>query len=381
VKNQARYTWEHSDWPKWHCDLQAVSAMAHAVELRLARLQGRMESLGFNLQQSARLEVAIAESVGTSEIEGETLNAAAVRSSAARRLGMDLGEDSIQDRNVDAVVDMVLDASANYAQPLTKERILGWHAGLFPTGFSGITKITVGDWRKDERGEMRIVSGELGRERVHYVAPPAARVETEMRRFLNWVNEVGDLNPILKAGRAHLWFEVIHPLDDGNGRIGRAVCDYLLARALQCGFRFFSLSGQMLKERRDYYSKLESASRGDLNDQIWLEWFLGCLTRAIDSADQLLGHVLAKARFWYKWAGTPMNKRQIKMLNLLIDGFEGKLTNSKWAKITKCSSDSALRDIKALVQLGVLKQEPAGGRSTSYAVDLELFPTKENEPK
>lgn len=270
---------------------------------------------------------------------------------------------------MDGVVEMVFDATANYRQPLTKERIMGWHAGLFPTGYSGITQISVGEWRNDLRGEMRIVSGELGRELVHYEAPPAVRIEAEMARFLNWVNNDSNIDPIIKVGRAHLWFEVIHPFDDGNGRIGRAISDYLLARAEKSGMRFFSLSGQMLKERKNYYAKLETASRGDLNDHLWLEWFAGCLARAIDSADLLLVEVLAKARFWNKWAGTPMNERQIKMMNLLFDGFVGKLTNAKWAKITKCSSDTALRDIKDLLQRGVLKQENAGGRSTSYAID------------
>lgn len=364
-----RDVWEHSDWPNWHSNLEAISSLTHAVEIKLARLQGRMEAMGFDAQQNARLKAAVEESLGTSEIEGEFLNVDAVRSSAARRLGVEIGADLLQDRSVDGVVEMVFDATANYRQPLTKERIMGWHAGLFPTGYSGITQISVGEWRNDLRGEMRIVSGELGRELVHYEAPPAVRIEAEMAHFLNWVNNDSNIDPIIKVGRAHLWFEVIHPFDDGNGRIGRAISDYLLARAEKSGMRFFSLSGQMLKERKNYYAKLETASRGDLNDHLWLEWFAGCLARAIDSADLLLGEVLAKARFWNKWAGTPMNERQIKMMNLLFDGFVGKLTNAKWAKITKCSSDTALRDIKDLLQRGVLKQENAGGRSTSYAID------------
>jgi hypothetical protein len=339
------------------------------VRVKRAELFGRLSELGFESQNRARLEVAVEESLKTSEIEGEILNPSAVRSLLAKKMGLDAGASDVSDRKSDGVVEMLWDAACRHNEPLTCERLFGWHAALFPLGYSGVSKIKVGAWRDDLGGSMRIVSGEIDRERVHYEAPPADRIEKEMKIFLDWVNASSDLDPILKAGRAHLWFESIHPFEDGNGRIGRAITEMLLARAEQSGLRFYSLSAQIQKQRKEYYSKLEASSRGDLNDCIWLQWFLGCLGNAIDSADELMRSVLVKARFWIRWAGVSLNERQIAMLNILHDGFQGNLTNAKWGKLMKCSSDTALRDINDLMAKGILVRQEAGGRSTFYVLN------------
>lgn len=338
--------------------------------MEVGRLQGRMEMIGLEARGRARLEALVAEAMQTSAIEGEVLNPAAVRSSAARRLGLDTAGFSPVDRVADGVVEMVWDAMRNTGEPLTEERLLGWHAALFPTGYSGTSKIKVADWRDDVTGPMRVVSGEIGRERVHYEAPPADRIPIEMRIFLEWINSNRhDLDPFVKAGRAHLWFEVLHPFEDGNGRIGRAIVEWLLAKAVsESGAGYFSISRQMERERRDYYRQLEMSSRGDLNDELWLGWFLGCIKRAIRNADEILDGVLTKARFWSEWAGVAMNERQSAMLNKLLDGFDGKLTSSKWAKIMKCSTDTALRDLSDLVAKGILTRADAVGRGVHYVL-------------
>ena len=336
----------------------------------LGKLQGRMEMLGLEARGRARLEAVVAEALQTCAIEGEALDVRSVRSSAARRLGLEDGEFSSLDRVADGVVEMVLDAMEKAHEPLTEERICGWHAAIFPTGYSGTSKIRVASWRDDTNGPMQVVSGELGRERLHYEAPPADRIPQEMRLFLEWINaEQEGLDFLVKAGRAHLWFEVIHPFEDGNGRIGRAIVEWVVARGLRGAcLAFFSMSRQMELERTEYYLKLESASRGDLNDELWLGWFLGCLKRAIENSDQILKAVLDKARFWSKWQGAALNIRQSAMLNKLFDGFEGKLTSSKWSKIMKCSSDTALRDLGDLVAKRILARADAGGRGAHYVL-------------
>lgn len=365
-----RFVWEYPQWPKWWYDLARLNPLLQDLRMQFGKLQGRMEMLGLEARGRARLETVVAEVLKTSAIEGETLNVAAVRSSAARRLGLETAGFSPIDRVADGVVEMVLDAMEKAHEPLTAERICGWHAAIFPTGYSGTSKIRVASWRDDASGPMQVVSGALGWERVHYQAPPAGRIPQEMHLFLEWINaEQEDLDFLVKAGRAHLWFKVIHPFEDGNGRIGRAIVEWVLARGLgRAGSAFFSMSRQLELEQTQYYQKLESASRGDLNDEIWLGWFLGCLKRAIENADQILKAVLDKARFWSRWQGAALNMRQSEMLNKLLDGFEGKLTSSKWSKIMKCSSDTALRDLGDLVSKGILASGDAGGRGAHYVL-------------
>jgi Fic family protein len=325
-----------------------------------------MHDLGLELRDQASLRVLTEDVLRTSEIEGETLNPATVRSSIARRLGVDIGALAPADRQVDGVVDMVLDATRRHHEPLTAERLFGWHAALFPSGYSGLTKLRVGQWRDDAQGPMQVVSGPIHRQKVHYEAPPAHLLEAETEVFLDWFNVDQHDDPVVKAGLAHLWLVTIHPFDDGNGRIARAVGDMALARAEQSAQRYYSLSAQIQRERNDYYDRLEATQKGGLDVTVWLEWFLACLLRAVQGADDTLASVLAKARFWQLWSGTPMNDRQIKLLNKLLDGFDGKLTSSKWAAIAKCSQDTALRDISELLERGVLNKSAASGRSTSY---------------
>lgn len=364
------YIHELADWPnlRWS-DGQLTQPLA-ALRHRQGRLIGRMEALGFPLREEAVLHALTEDVLKSSEIEGEVLDREQVRSSIARRLGMDIGGLVEADRNVEGVVEMMLDATQNYAQPLTAERLFGWHAALFPTGRSGMSRITVGAWRKPESGPMQVVSGPIGRERVHYEASASERLDTEMACFLDWF-ETATPDPVLKAGIAHLWFVTIHPFDDGNGRIARAIADLALARAEGTAQRFYSMSAQIRTERKTYYDMLESTQKGDLDITPWLSWFIGCLDRAFDGAETILASVMRKARFWESVAGQPLNERQRKVINRLLDGFEGKLTNAKWAGITKASSDTALRDINDLVQRGILVKDPAGGRSTSYSLAPE----------
>jgi Fic family protein len=327
-----------------------------------------MEALGFDLRAEATLQTQTEEAVKSSEIEGEVLDRELVRSSIARRLGIDIGAVTPADRHVEGVVEMILDATQHYHQSLTEERLFGWHAALFPTGRSGLRKIAVGSWRTDETGPMQVVSGPIGRGRVHHQAPPADRVAKEMKAFLGWFNDGPMIDPVIKAGVAHLWFVTIHPFDDGNGRIARAIADLALARSDHSAQRFYSMSAQIRKERNAYYDILESTQKAGLDVTPWLEWFLGCLDRAFTGAESILAAVLGKARFWEKFASAPLNDRQRKLVNRLLDGFEGKLTSSKWAALTKTSQDTALRDIDDIVQRGILVKNAAGGRSTSYSL-------------
>jgi Fic family protein len=314
------------------------------------------------------LQTLTEEVIKSSEIEGEVLDKEQVRSSVARRLGMDIGALTPAERNVEGVVEMMLDATQKFETPLTDERLFGWHAALFPTGRSGMTRIQVGAWRGDNSGPMQIVSGPMGREKVHYEAPVAKRLDPEMRAFLAWFNAPQSTDPVLKAAVAHLWFVTIHPFDDGNGRIDRAIADMALARSENSAQRFYSMSAQIRVERKAYYDILEATQKGDLDITDWLEWFLGCLDRAFDGAETILAAVLEKARFWELHGGEQFNDRQRKILNRLLDGFEGKLTSTKWATLGKTSQDTASRDIDDLVKRGILIKDPAGGRSTSYSL-------------
>jgi Fic family protein len=361
-----RYIWQQNDWPQWAYDHERLAPLLARVHLAQGHLMGRMHDLGLDLRDQAALRVLTEDVLKTSEIEGETLSPESVRSSIARRLGVDIGALAPADRHVDGVVDMVLDATQQHATALTTQRLFGWHAALFPTGYSGLNQIRVGRWRDDAQGPMQVVSGPMHRQRVHFQAPAADRLDIEMDGFLSWFNQSSQDDPVIKAGLAHLWFVTIHPFEDGNGRMARAVSDMALARAEQSTQRFYSLSAQMQRERKDYYDLLEATQKGGLEVTAWLMWFLGCLLRAIQGANEALSQTLSKARFWQRWAGLPFNERQIKLLNRLLDGFDGKLTSSKWAAIAKCSQDTALRDINDLLARGALQKTAASGRSTSY---------------
>jgi Fic family protein len=363
------YIHELAGWPQFRWSGKSLAEQLATVRHRQGRLIGRMESLGFKLRAEATLRTLTEEVVKSSEIEGEILNKEQVRSSLARRLGVDIGALTPADRNVEGIVEMILDATAKYDEPLTAERLFGWHAALFPTGFSGIRKITVGNWRTEEAGPMQVVSGPIGHERVHHEAPAAPLLDHEMGAFLDWFNSNSDsADPVLKAGLAHLWFVTIHPFEDGNGRIARAITDQQLARSEKSAQRFYSMSAQIRQERNAYYDILEATQKGDLDITAWLEWFLACLDRAFDGAETILGSVLQKANFWKMHAGESFNERQHTVLNRLLDGFEGKMTSSKWATLTKSSQDTASRDIDDLLARKVLIKDDAGGRSTSYSL-------------
>ncbi|MEA1938930.1 MAG: Fic family protein [Pseudomonadota bacterium] len=359
---------ERPDWPRFDWRHDALEAPLAEVRHRQGRLLGRMESLGFPLQSEAVLVTLTRDVVKSSEIEGEKLDDATVRSSIARRLGIEQAALLPADRHVDGVVEMMLDATRRYADTLTIERLFGWHAALFPTGYSGMHPVRVGNWRDDAKGPMQVVSGYYGREKVHYQAPDAPRLPGEMRMFLDWFNSDKMVDPVLKAGLAHLWFVTLHPFDDGNGRIARTIADMALARAEGTAQRFYSMSAEIRQERKSYYDLLERTQRGGMDVTDWLLWFVACLGRSIGAADTQLANILDKTRFWQGAPQESLNDRQVAMLNRLLDGFTGKLTSSKWAKLSKCSADTALRDINDLIARGLLEKEPAGGRSTSYVL-------------
>jgi Fic family protein len=365
-----RYIWQLPEWPHFTFDAAALAEPLAQVHRAQGQLMGRMAELGLAQRDQATLQVLTQEVIKTSEIEGERLSLDAVRSSIARKLGMDIGALAPSDRHVDGVVDVVLDATRNFDQALTTERLFGWHAALFPTGYSGRMRITVAAWRTDFSGPMQVVSGAVGREKVHFQAPPAGTLPAQTQAFFDWFEAVPVGDALIKAGLAHLWLVTLHPFDDGNGRLSRAVGDMALARAEGTSQRFYSFSAQIQRERKDYYDQLESTQKGPLDVTPWLNWFLGCLLRAVQGADVTLAGVLDKAQFWQRWAGTPMNARQTLVLNhvldRVLDGMEGKLTNAKWAAIGKCSADTALRDINDLLARGVLRRLEGGGRSTGY---------------
>ncbi len=356
------------DWPRFHWSMEKLAEPLASVRYRQGGLIGQMKGLGFRLQQEAVLETLTKDVLKTSEIEGEKLDAEQVRSSVARRMGLDIGGLKPADRNVEGVVEMMLDATGHYDRRLTDERLYGWHAALFPTGRSGMTKIKTGAWRDESAGPMQVVSGAVGKEKVHFEAPKADRLKKEMAAFLDWFEGKDAIDPVLKSGLAHLWFVTIHPFEDGNGRIARAIADMALARSEHSSQRFYSMSAQIKLEHKEYYDMLERTQKDTMDVTDWMLWFLHCLGRAIDGAHVSLKAVLDKARFWERIKDAPLNDRQRSVINRLLDGLEGKLTSSKYAKLTKCSQDTAHRDIQALVERGVLVQNPEGGRSTSYSL-------------
>lgn len=357
---------ERPGWPQLVWEDAALVGLLADVRHRQGRLLGRMETLGFDLQAEASLSVLTSEVVKSSAIEGELLDPREVRSSIARRLGLDAAGLPKADRDVEGIVEMMLDATRRYESPLTAERLFAWHAALFPTGRSGMTRITVGAWRPGGSGPMQVVSGPLGRERVHFEAPEPERVPSEMDQFLAWFNTPTPLDPVLHVGLAHFWFVTIHPFEDGNGRIARAIAELALARADGTKERFYSMSSQIEAERKEYYFQLEAAQRGELDITRWLTWFLACLGRAIEGAEGTLAAVLHKAELWRRINRDPVNERQRLVINRLLDDFQGSLTSSKYAKLAKCSADTALRDIRELVERRILIQNRGGGRSTSY---------------
>ncbi len=361
-----RYIHERPNWPSLTWDLDALATMLGNIRHRQGLLLGRMGSLGFSLRAEANLKMLTSDVVKSSAIEGELLDVDQVRSSIAHKLGIDIGGLKPVDRHVDGIVEMMLDATQKYGDPLTEERLFGWHATLFPTGRSGMRKITVGAWRTQQAGPMQVVSGPIGREKVHFEAPEASRLDKEMKVFLDWFNESTEIDPVLKSGVAHFWFVTIHPFEDGNGRIARAIADMALACADGCEERFYSMSTQIEKERNDYYIQLQRCQRGGLDITRWLEWYLSCLGRSIDSAEDTLAAVIRKDRIWKHANQFSLNTRQQRVINRLLEGFVGNLTSSKYAKLTRCSQDTALRDIRELLNYGILVQNPSGGRSTSY---------------
>ena len=362
------YIHDDPEWPRFRWNGEKISLRLGQVRHRQGRLIGRMESLGFALRSEAGLRSLTQEVLKSSEIEGEILDTQQVRSSIARRMGLESGALGSVDRNVEAIVELMIDATANFAAPLTADRLFGWHAALFPAGRSGMARIRSGNWRDDSKGPMQVVSGPSGREKVHFQAPPAADLNKQMAAFLHWYNGNLDGDTVIRAALAHLWFVTIHPFDDGNGRIARAIADMTLARSEGSALRFYSMSAQIRLERSTYYALLERTQKGGLDVTPWLLWFLDCLERAFAGAETILASVLAKARFWEIHAGVQFNERQRAMVKRLFDGFHGKLTTSKWASIAKCSQDTALRDIEGLIERGILVKDVAGGRSTSYSL-------------
>ncbi len=370
LRRMGYYIHQKDNWPNfsWNSD-EFVNLLSEARNLQ-GRLIGKMESLGFELRNEALLETLTLDVLKSAEIEGEFLNPEQVRSSIAQRLGMEFAGAIMSDRNVDGMVDMMIDATRNCFKPLTVERLFDWHAALFPMGRSGIFKVTVADWRKDTSGQMQVVSGAAGREKVHFQAPDADLIEMEMNRFIKWFNEEKKIDLVIKAAIAHLWFVTIHPFQDGNGRITRALTDMILAQSDKSTQRFYSMSAQIRVERKEFYEILEKTQKGDLDISEWIKWFLSCLINALKATDNILTRVLLKADFWNRNSKTIINERQKKILNKLLDGFEGKLTSMKWAKITKCSKDTAIRDINDLINKDILQKKLAGGRSTNYELKI-----------
>ncbi|MBK8873194.1 MAG: Fic family protein [Bacteroidetes bacterium] len=361
------YIYQDIDWPNFYWDNDALFELLSVVSRQQGRLLGTMESLGWSLQSEAMLQSMTTEIIKSNEIEGEVLDHDQVRSSIARRLGLEIAGLIPADRNVDGVVEVMLDATQKFKGQLTKQRLFGWHAALFPSGRSGMHKIVVGKWRDNTSEDpMQVVSGAMGKEKVHFQAPQSEVLTREMTKYLKWFNAKEQMNPLIKAAIAHLWFVTIHPFDDGNGRLARTIADMQLARADGIPKRFYSMSAQIRIERKEYYNILEKTQQGSLNITQWLIWFLECLNRSLIASEKIVATVVSKARFWDDIKTVALNERQIKMINMLFDNFTGKLTSSKWAKICKCSPDTALRDINDLIEKGVLQKEQNGGRSTNY---------------
>jgi len=367
------YIYQKKNWPTFTWNIEAVLSQLSDARNLQGRLIGRMESLGFDLRNEALLDTLTLDVLKSAEIEGELLNPDQVRSSIAQKLGMEYAGSIGSDRNVDGMVEMMLDATNNFSKPLTADRLFDWHAALFPTGRSGIFKITVADWRKDKTGAMQVVSGTVGKEKIHFQAPAAALVKKEMTKFLKWFNEEKKTDLLIKAAVAHLWFVTIHPFQDGNGRITRALTDMLLAQSDKSTQRFYSMSAQIRIERKKYYEILEKTQKGNLDITEWIKWFLTCLINTLKSTEKILTTVLFKADFWNKHSKTIINEREKKLINQLLDGFEGKLTSVKWAKIVKCSKDTAIRDINDLISKGILQKEAERGRSTNYELVKKII--------
>nr|WP_320059152.1 Fic family protein [uncultured Bacteroides sp.] len=368
---RAIYIWQHEEWPDFTWDDKKLSYKLGRVRGLQGKLVGRMSALGFDLKNSAILDTLTADITKSSEIEGEILNSDQVRSSVARHLGIETEGLPEADRYVDGVVQVMIDATQNYMQPLTEERLFNWHGALFPTGRSGMYKITVANWRQGSE-PMQVISGAMGKERIHYQAPNSDNIPHQMKLFLEWANDNQKIDPVLKAAIAHLWFVTVHPFDDGNGRLSRTITDLFLARADEMPHRFYSMSAEIRKQRKRYYEVLEKTQKGGMDITGWLEWFLDCLEAALLDTESSISTVLRKAAFWDKHRLASMNGRQIKMVNLIWEDFDGKLTSSKWAKIAKCSADTALRDIQDLVAKGVLRKMDEGGRSTNYELVIGL---------
>lgn len=364
----AIYIHERPDWPAFKWDDGMLLTQIASIRNMQGRLSAYLEFLGFESRTETLLQNLTVETMKSGEIEGVVLNPAQVRSSIARKLGLDIAGLVPSDRFVDGVVEMMIDATQNYKKPLTEERLFGWHAALFPTGRSGMEKINTGKYRDGKKGPMQVVSGIIGREKIHFEAPDAKKVKSEMKTFLKWFNTENTIDPVLKAAIAHFWFVTIHPFEDGNGRIARAIADMQLARADENNFRYYSMSAQIRIERKKYYEVLETSQKGKLDITYWLIWFMRCLAAALDKTDDSLRNVLQKTWFWDKHTHLEVNERQRLIINKLFDGFTGNLTSSKWAKICKCSHDTALRDIKDLVEKKILRQLEGGGRSTCYVL-------------
>jgi Fic family protein len=372
MRQMNRFIYQHKDWPNFKWDDSQIMNLIGQVRNLQGRLMGKMESLGLELQNEAILDTLTLEVIKSTEIEGEFLNPEQVRSSIARRLGMEIAGSVESDRNVDGMVDMMIDATQNCFKELTAERLFDWHSALFPSGRSGMYKIAVANWRNDSKGPMQVVSGPMGKEKVNFQAPDSVIVPEEMDRFIDWFNIEEQIDLVIKAAVAHLWFVSVHPFEDGNGRIARAFTDMLLARSDKSTQRFYSMSAQIRIERKAYYEVLEKTQKGSLDITIWIIWFLDCLMEALKSTESILSRVLKKAVFWQKHNSALLNERQRLILNKLFDGFEGKLTSSKWAKIAKCSNDTALRDIQDLISKKILKKEEAGGRGSNYKLGTEF---------
>lgn len=360
------YIYNNPNWPNFEWNSEKLLPLLSLVRNKQGLLIGKMSVLGFDLRNEANLQILTQEIVKSTEIEGEVLDKEQVRSSVARRLGLEISGLVNSERNVDGIVDLMLDAITNYDKELSKERLFSWHASIFPEGRSGMYNIKAGSWRDDSTGPMQVVSGALGKEKVHYQAPPAETLEKEMQQFIRWFNLNQKEDFVLKAAVAHLWFVTVHPFEDGNGRISRALSDMLLARSDEQTNRFYSMSTQIRKERNSYYEILEKTQKGAMDITNWLEWFLNCLLHSIENSEKLLEKIIFKHSFWIKHTGLTINDRQRKVLNLLMDDFEGALSTTKWAKIGKCSQDTALRDIQDLMEKGILMKSPQGGRSTNY---------------
>jgi len=361
------YIYQQPDWPDFRWEQDALQYLLGKVRNIQGKLVGKMDSLGFGLKNEAVLQTLTREVIKTTEIEGETLDLEQVRSSIARRLGMNIPGMIASNRHVDGMVDMMMDVSRNFASPITAERLLNWQSALFPGGRSGLYTIVTGRWRDDSTGPMQVVSGPMGKEKIHFEAQPSSLINGEMDRFINWFNKDDQtIDPVIKAGLAHLWFVTIHPFEDGNGRIARALSEMMLARADGISQRFYSMSAQIRIERNAYYQVLEKTQLGKLDVTVWLQWFLNCLMNAIEASEKVLSIVLDRHKFWNAHATNVLNHRQILMINKIFDGFEGNLTSSKWAKIVKCSPDTALRDIQDLIKKGIFTKQEGGGRSTCY---------------